>query len=296
MNKWGLVVAVVVVLAVGLALAAGTSLWSPAARSSAPAEKHETNPAPTASLPQETPGASDNAAAAGAGGGMAAIQKASAANRYLFVFFWKEENQPTAAMRQVFQAATAKVADRADAVAVNVADPAENDIVAKFELDRAPMPLVLALAPNGAVTGGFPSTFSEQDLLGAFATPCTEQCVKALQENKLVLLCVQNGATKSNDAAMGGVRQFQADERFRQATEVVMLDPTDAREASFLGDLKINPKTPQAVTALLAPPGNVIAEFEGATSKDELAAALLKANSGCCPGGSCGPGGCPPQP
>ena len=73
------------------------------------------------------------------------------------------------------------------------------------------------------------------------------------------------------------------------------LDPADSAEASFLGDLKIDPQTKVAVTAFLAPPGAVIAEFEGATQKDQLVAALVKARSACGPGGSCGPGGCGPR-
>ena len=62
------------------------------------------------------------------------------------------------------------------------------------------MPLVLAVAPNGAVTGGFPTTFEKQQLVDAIATPSTQKCLKALQDGKLVFLCVQNGETKSNDA------------------------------------------------------------------------------------------------
>ena len=50
------------------------------------------------------------------------------------------------------------------------------------------------------------------------------------------------------------------------------------------------------MTAFMAPPGAVIAEFTGATTKQELVAALEKAASAACPGGKCGPGGCGPQP
>ena len=118
--------------------------------------------------------------------------------------------------------------------------------------------------------------------------------MKQLQDSKLVFVCVQNDKTKSNDAAMQGVRDFKADARFASATEIVMLDPADSAEASFLADLKIDPKTEEAMTVFLAPPGSAIAEYKGATDKAELAATLQKASSGCCAGGSCGPGGCPP--
>jgi len=150
---------------------------------------------------------------------------------------------------------------------------------------------VLAMAPNGAITGGFPTKFEEQQLLNAFVSPTTEKMIKHLQDGKLVFVCVQNDKTKSNDAAMRGVRDFKADVRFAGATEIVMLDPADSAEKSFLADMKIDPKTVEATTVFLGPPGVAIAEYKGATDKAEMAAALQKAGSGCA-GGSCGPGGC----
>ena len=225
---------------------------------------------------------------------MIAAERAAQANKYLFALFWREENDQTAAMRKTLAAVMETSADRADSVEVNVTDRSEKPIVDKFDLDRAPMPLILALAPNGAITGGFPTEVDEQSLREGFATPCTAECMKLLQENKLVFLCVQNATTDSNDAAMEGVRQFKEDSRFAQATEIVRLDPKDESEAEFLADLRIDPGTRSAVTVFLAPPGTPIAMYEGATSKDELVATLEKAGS-CGPGGVCGPGGCAPR-
>lgn len=229
------------------------------------------------------------------GAGHEALRKAAAEGKYLFAFFWKTEDEQTAAMRQVFDATMAKLTDRAHWAVVNVTDPAEKGLVSKYGLERAPMPLVLAIAPNGAITGGFPTKFEEKDLVGAFATPCTQKCMKLVQDGKVVLLCIQNDKTGSNAAAMQGVRDFQTDPRFSQATEIVMLDPSDKAEASFLGDLRVPPETKDAVTVFLAPPGSPVGMFKGATNKDQLVETLEKASSGCCPGGSCGPSGCGPQ-
>ncbi len=225
---------------------------------------------------------------------MAAIKRAADAGKYLFVFFSKTDDAQTIAMRKVFDKAMEKVAGRAQSVAVNVSESSENDIVDKFSLSRAPMPLVLALAPNGAITGGFPTKFEEKQLVDAFATPGTEKVMKSLQEGKLVFVCVQNDKTKSNDAAMQGVRSFKADARFASATEIVTLDPTDNKEATFLTDLKVSPDTAEATTVFVAPPGMAIGKFEGATNKNAFVDVLSKANTGCGPGG-CGPGGCGPK-
>lgn len=235
-----------------------------------------------------------NDSAEGSGKGMAAIREAAAANRYLFVFFSKSDDEQTRAMRDVFDGAMKKAADCTNWVAVNVTDSSEKDIVAKFDLSRAPMPLVLAIAPNGAITGGFPSKFEEKELLAAIVSPAMQKVMKNLQDKRLVFVCVQNGKTKSNDLAMRGVRDFKADERFAGATEIVMVDPADSAEVSFLADMKIDPKTEEAMTIFLAPPGSAIAQYKGATDKAELAETLQKASSGCA-GGSCGPGGCGPK-
>ena len=228
------------------------------------------------------------------GGGLAAMRQASEAGKYLFAFFWKQDDDQTRDMRKIFEEAIEKIKDRANAVIVKTTDESEKPIVEKFDLARAPMPLVLAIAPNGAIMGGFPTKFTEEALLNAFGSPCTEKCMKTMQDGNLVLLCVQNKSTTSNEEAMKGVKEFAEDQRYASATKIVMLDPSDPKEKPFLADLKIDPQTPEAITAFLAPPGSVIAEFKGATDKDELIAALQKASTACGPGG-CGPGGCGPQ-
>ena len=239
--------------------------------------------------PQETKAADTPApvTAEGQGDGMTALARASAAGKYLFIFFVKEEDDNTKAMRKVFDAAMGKAGDKAISIAIRITDLAEKDIVAKYGVEKAPMPLVLAVAPNGAVTGGFPGQFEEKTLLDAFASPCMQKCLKALQERKLVLLCAQNGSTKSNDAATKGAQDFKADARFAEFTEIVRVDPADTAESKFMTMLRIEPKTAEAVTALLAPPGAVVGTFKGAVTKDAMVSALTAATSG-----GCGPSGC----
>lgn len=279
----GIAVLFVVGLSIGLAQVVFTGEQPQAAQQPA-ASKVDTE-----SNNEQAPAAENQKSA------MHLMEQAAKDNKYLFGFFWKTEDEQTTAMKKVFDGALAKVSERATAAIVRVADSAEREIVKKFGLDRAPMPLALAIAPNGAVMGGFPGEFTEEVLLNAFGSGSTEKCMKSLQDGKLVFLCVQNGSTQLNAEALQGVQDFKAQAQYASFTEIVKLDPTDAAEASFLGDLKIDSQTKVAVTAFLAPPGVVIAEFEGATQKDRLVSALLQANSACGPGGSCGPSGCGPR-
>jgi len=220
------------------------------------------------------------------GRGLTAIDGAAKAKKYLFIFCYKSDDQQTQKMRELFDTVTKKIRKRANSTKVNIADPAEKGIVEKFKLEGAPTPLVLVLAPNGALTGGLPVKFEEKQLMEAFASPCTEKCLKALQDGNLVLLCIQNSWSNSRDVALEGVINFKADPRFSQFTQIVMLDPTDSAETNFLGQLKVDPKTSEAVTVLLTPPGTVAGKFSGQTDKAKLVAALSAGGSGCCGSGS----------
>ncbi|NOZ21692.1 MAG: hypothetical protein GXP25_11480 [Planctomycetes bacterium] len=239
----------------------------------------------------------DQSSTDGKGKGLAALERAAKQGRYLFVFFFKEEDDQTSRMRGVFDAAVKKAGEKADGIAVKITDPSEKGIVDRFRVDRAPMPLSLAVAPNGVVTGGFPVRFTEKQLAGAMVGPAFQKCLKALRERKLVFVCVQGKSTKSNDEAMKGVQDFKADSRYSLATEVVPLDPADSAEAKFLRKLKIDPKISEAITVFLAPPGASIGRFTGATDKDTLVKTLTSAMAACGSGSGCGTGtGCGPAP
>jgi hypothetical protein len=119
-----------------------------------------------------------------------------------------------------------------------------------------------------------------------------QQCLKSLQDRKLTFVCLQNANTKANAAAMKGVNEFKADPQFAEDVEVIKVDPADPKEAKFLVRLKADPKAKTANTTFLAPPGMIVAQVEGATSKATLEASLKKAMASC----SGAPGCCGPAP
>ena len=221
---------------------------------------------------------------AGAVGGLAAMEQAAAEDKYLFAMFWERENEETLAMHGVVSA-FAEASSEAESIFVRINDRAEREFVQKFRLSRAPMPLVLAIAPNGAVTGGFPYECDEQELLDAIVSPVTAQMLKSMQEGRLVFLCIQNEDTAENEAALRGVQDFAADPLVGHVADIILVDPRDSAEATFLEELGIPPQANVAMTAMLVPPGSLAAVIEGPTTKDALMATFRRA---------CGPGGCSP--
>jgi hypothetical protein len=223
----------------------------------------------------------------------AVVASARQSQKYLFILFWKEDSPATQGMKQTLDAALAKRSGQAVSVAVRSNDPAEKAFVDQFGVSRSPMPLVLAVAPNGAITGGFPLKLTEQDVAGAFVSPGLANCLKATQARKLVLLCVQPAGGSAE--LPRGVSEVKADSQYGPATEVVTIRADDAAEAGLLKLLELTPKAGVVATALLVPPGGRrLAVFEGPFTKEQVAEKLKSAQGGCCPGGKCGPGGCCP--
>jgi hypothetical protein len=229
--------------------------------------------------------------------GQTAIEKAASANKFALVFFWKERGAQTDKAWGDLQSA-ARTANWAEITAVQVTDPAEKQLVARYDLGRAPMPLVLAIAPCGAVTKAFTSniTITETQLQSAYVSPCTQLCLKAIQDRKLVMLCVIDRKDPYRPVAVPqGVQDFKADGRFGPATEVVLVNATDEAESTLLQELQVNPRESKPVTVLLAPPGSMVAKFDAGATKAQMVAKLAAAQSNPCANGMCGPNGCGPK-
>lgn len=213
-------------------------------------------------------------------------------NTHLAIFFYKEQDGKTQRQEKIFDEVMRKLSTSTKFIKVNVKDPTQQALINKYNLKRTPMPFVLVLAPNGAITGGY-STFTDEQLNNAIVSEGTAKILKGLQEQKLVILALQNNKTTNNAAAMQGVSDFKADSRFSNATEVVIIDPADTREHKFLNMLSLDPNQIQAQTVLIAPPSEILGTYLGPTTKNQLVDSVQNAASGCCPGGCC-PGGCCP--
>jgi hypothetical protein len=223
------------------------------------------------------------AIASPSGGAQQSVAQAAAQGRYSFIVFYRDDNDLTRAM---MQAVTAKATARPDfgvPTFVQITNPAEAAIVRQYDVSRAPMPLTLVTAPNGAITGAFPQRVTEQQLDETFVTPAMSHCMKAMQEGKIVFLCLQ---TTPQFLVSPGVAEFLADPQFKDRAQAVPVQAADPVEAELLKELELGTQPGQASTACFAPPGVLVGKFNPASSKIEIAAALHKAGK-CCDDPNC---------
>jgi len=217
-----------------------------------------------------------------------AIRAAARKNRYVFVTFYRESDEASSKMRAVVKAAQRTYARRASFVSVDVDDPVHQDVVSRYGADRSPIPLTLAVAPNGAVTAGFPNEVKSTDFPRAFVSDGMADVVKAMQNQKLAVLCVQGPRARHNKETLAAARKLAAAPELAGATQLVRVNSADRREAKLLQQLKVNAGSPEAQIVVIAPPGKVAGKFSGPVPTETMVASVTQA---CGPGGSCGPSG-----
>lgn len=199
----------------------------------------------------------------------AAFKQASAAGRHLFILFFSEDDEATRNVRKVLDEVLGTMSETAQQIVVKKGAPEEAALQEKYGVNEAPMPLLLVLAPNGALTlGCLGGGVTEEKLRSAIAGPAQQQCLKALQDRKRVILSACTKAVAEDAPALKGIREFTADPRYSD-TAVIRFDPTDQADAVFAKRLGIDPMI-ETTTVLLLPPRTLVMQITGEVSKDGL--------------------------
>lgn len=201
----------------------------------------------------------------------------------MFLLFYRQNDLATNQMAQALKDGLARRGGVASSTMVRITNAAEKPIVDRFDVSRAPMPLTVAVAPNGAITGVF-QKLTDPNIESAIVTPTMTRCMKALQDNKLVFVCVQTG---NRDVVPAAVQGFQTDPQFQSRTHVVSMRLQDPAEGKFLDQMQIDPRqTTAPLAVLLAPPGVLIGKYDARATKEQVAAAVHKAGK-CCDDPNC---------
>lgn len=220
----------------------------------------------------------------------AALKGAAKSGKHLFALFVRRGDSDSAKMKSVFASAGRALGKRATMHVADVSDQSEAAIVRRYGIDRAPLPLTLVFAPNGAMVKAFPGkVVSKAELTTAFASPALAQVLKAMQGGKLVLLCVAGKRPRDNAKSLAAARAAAADKRApRGAIEVVSVNPNDGSSADVLRPIKAELRSRESSVYILVPPSTIAGKVTGATSKDAVWAAITKGIAACS-GGSCCP-------
>ncbi|MCP4173632.1 MAG: hypothetical protein GY758_22995 [Fuerstiella sp.] len=214
--------------------------------------------------------------------GQSSLATATRQQKFAFILFYRTNNAATQAMYKVLHAEVER-RDNAALVPLNITDAQEREIVEQYDASRTPMPAVMAVAPNGAITGVFAQKLLPAHVESAIVTPAQTQCMRALQDKKLVLLCVHPAGSRKVPV---GVQQFRSDSLNVNRTHLVSIQAGDPAEVKFLQQLKVRSDTSTAVTAFMAPPGVLLGTYNDKVTPTILMNRLAAAGQ-CCADPNC---------
>jgi len=266
----------------GLALASLSLLWVAGCGKSSAATQAAGRPSAT----EASRAASSNTPATPT---EKAITQAGRDGKYSFVLFYRSREAASESMKGTFDRVKDRLAAKASFFPVDIAAKAEAGLVERFRAQQAPLPLTLVIAPNGATVRAFTKPVDEQALAGAFVSQKVAAVAKALQDRKVVALCLQGPSTKHNGESRRAAEGFVADQKLGGQGVLISADPS--REAELIKRCGMTSPSTEATIVLLAPPGSMVATIAGATTKEALLQKLQSASSSCS-SGSCGPSGC----
>ena len=212
------------------------------------------------------------------------LSSAGIDGKFTFIVFSKEDNAAAREMLGIVKTGVAERSEQAVVVTARANDPAEQELVQHFGIGRAPMPLTVAVAPNGAVTGVFAKSLTDEHISAAIVTPTMMRCMKSLQKKQLVFVLVSPGDEAEVPA---GVKALQSDPQFKDRISFASMRIDDPAETRFMSQMKIDPSRvagPYAV--LIAPPGVLVGHFDSTSTGAQIAAAIHKSGQ-CCDDPNC---------
>jgi hypothetical protein len=221
--------------------------------------------------------------AAGSISAQQVLETSAAEDKFTFIVFYKQDDAATRTIVKTIENGLVGHEDQSALAYAQVADSSNKALIKQFGMERAPLPMALAIAPNGAITGVFNRKVTAELVADAFVTPTMAQCMKSMQESKVVFVCLHRAP---KPAIPAGVRDLEQDPLFADRIAIIPLRLNEPGEEEFLEQMQVEPTKTQDLVVMMAPPGVLVGKFTTATTKDEMAAALHKAGK-CCDDPNC---------
>lgn len=225
--------------------------------------------------------------------GQTSVEIEKAAKSCKPVFLVVHNGNGTEADKALVIASEAKKTFKGSSVVVkmNTSDAANNELMSKFRLAGAPLPLILVLDKNSTVAGGLPvKDATAAKLVEMVPSAKTSEVLKALAEGKSVYVVAYKESMPNQKNIMDNCAM--ACGKMENKSVTVKVDMADKNEVKLLQSLKCDMNAKEPVTYVINKSGQVIGTHNGITDVNTLVSSAKKAPaSSCCPGGAPA-GGC----
>jgi len=159
-------------------------------------------------------------------------------------------------------------------------DKNNNDLVTKYGLAGAPLPVLLAISPKGVLAGGYLLKDATVDLLvKLIPSPKQDEVLIALNNKKSIFIVASKSTFTDKAKAIENCKSAVA--LNGNKTELVEVDLSDTKEKSFLELLKVNTAATSTATVVVNNKGQIAGTFYELKDAASLAKLANKVISGC---------------
>jgi Mrp family chromosome partitioning ATPase len=167
-------------------------------------------------------------------------------------------------------------------------DKNNKDLVTKYGLAGAPLPVLLVISPKGNLAGGYLLIDASVDVLvKQVPTPKQDEVLSIINNKKSVFIVASKSSFTDKEKVIENCKAAIAQNGNK--TELIEIDLSDAKEKPFLDLLKVNTATTTTVTIVLNSKGQANGTFYEPKDAASLVTLANKVASSCCSNGkSCG--------
>ncbi len=173
-------------------------------------------------------------------------------------------------------------------VQMNTDDAANAEMVTKYRLGDAPLPLVLLFSNKGVAIGGLlEDQVNKESIADAIPTPKEGDIIYALSLGKPVFAVVSKNNFEEKDKTIATCKKSQFE--LNGNAEVIEIDLDDSKESKLIEKLYVDKTLTKPFTVVINAQGLMSGKFTGIPDQAQLLAAAKKVmQTGCAPGG-CSP-------
>jgi len=215
-----------------------------------------------------------------------AIDKATKAGKTVFLVAYAGSSADATKAFSVAEETKKSYKGSSEVVKMNTTDAANKDLITKYRLAGAPLPLVIVLDKNGTIAGGLPlKDATSAKLVEMVPSPKMSEILKAIADGKSVYVVAYKADMPNQKSIMDNCAM--ACVKMDNKSVTVKVDLTDKNETKLLQNLKCDMNAKELVTYVINKSGQVVSTHNDITDVNTLVSSAKKAPaSSCCPGGS----------
>lgn len=217
------------------------------------------------------------------------LDKAKKGNSPVFVIVTDKGKQNLDNAQKITSDAVSKYKGTAYVATLNRDDSQNSDIVRKWGLMSAPVPVILSISPKGNVTGGFAlNDATAERLIEALPSPKFDEVYSAITAGMPSFVIVGN--IGSADQKKLKSESEAAARLIPTGAKVIEISPDDSKEQKFIKQLIGSMTFTDAHLYVINTVGQLTGTFTSEAKKEQIQGAamtVIRNSGGCCGGGGC---------